>query len=698
MKKLKITVSVVLASLIISSLVIGFFVWTATSSLIEKDRMQTIQQKHSRIILLANFMGHSFSDKISTIQKIAEDPIYADFLSVDKISYTPPFGIPEDLESEKRMKLNSILYFNPDFSGIGLFLPNGDVYLAEPYDNQKNLADSNFSYRDWYEGAITTMKPYVSETYVTQYTDEPTVALSAPISKENNLVGIVHIVLKLDELSDIIKNLSLIQEANIFVVDHKGNIVLSNLDDSELETFDKSFDDAVYNFDEDSYLIHNIHGEKTLVLKSNIFAGDLPWTVFFVQPYDLAFASNIQTHDLSMINLSLIFVGLILAGSLVFYFLKKNETITKNLVKTNHRMNNFMSALNESATVAITNPHGTITYVNDNFCDLSKYSKDELLKQNHRILKSGFHSDTFYSKMWSQINKGIMWKGDIKNKSKNGNHYWVKTSIVPFIDDDGKIEQFIGIGIDISNQKKLEESLKNALDELRKAELLKEEFSAMVSHELKTPLTPIKGYCEMLREYGVIGKLTDEQNEAVQEIERNASRLERLISDILDAQKLDMERMTFNMGTIDLAKLVQELKNDIQPIFLEKGAELEINCEVDFMTSDVDRIRQVLDNLIKNSVDFIHEKTGKVEVTITKQNDNIVFSVRDNGIGIPEESKLHIFKKFYQVDTSHSRKHGGTGLGLVVCKGIVEQLGGKIWFESVQGKGTTFYFSIPNKK
>lgn len=113
------------------------------------------------------------------------------------------------------------------------------------------------------------------------------------------------------------------------------------------------------------------------------------------------------------------------------------------------------------------------------------------------------------------------------------------------------------------------------------------------------------------------------------------------------------------------------------------------------LKTDKQRLRQVLDNLIRNSVDFVPTREGKILVEAKIKEKNIIFSVHDNGPGIPKEKQSSIFKKFYQIDTSHTRKHGGTGLGLVICKGIAEGLQGKIWLESEFGKGTSFYICLP---
>ena len=127
-----------------------------------------------------------------------------------------------------------------------------------------------------------------------------------------------------------------------------------------------------------------------------------------------------------------------------------------------------------------------------------------------------------------------------------------------------------------------------------------------------------------------------------------------------------------------------------------KSINFTVKCpENIILKTDKQRLRQVLDNLIRNSVDFVPTKDGKISVEAKLKENNIIFSVHDNGPGIPKEKQSNIFKKFYQIDTSHTRKHGGTGLGLVICKGIAEGLEGKIWLESEFGKGTSFFICLP---
>jgi len=366
--------------------------------------------------------------------------------------------------------------------------------------------------------------------------------------------------------------------------------------------------------------------------------------------------------------------------------------------KKKHRseLTNFKNALDNSAIVIITDRKGIITYVNKKFEEVSKYSKEEVMGQSHHILRSGYHPESFYKNIQNTITEGHVWCGDIKNVTKDGIYYWVRTTITPFLGDNGEPEQYIAVRTDITNQKEMEEKLQFTLNELKKADLLKEEFSSMVSHELKTPLTPLMGYCEMLLDQKSFGSLSETQVDYIKKISSNAETLQRLIGDVLDVQKLDMNRMSFNKQSFEAGTFMEKLKQDSEQLIKDKGIEFIVTDTVNTtLKTDQLRLRQVLDNLIRNAVDFVPSKNGKIEVGTTRESEKMIFHVKDNGIGISKDKQHYIFKKFYQVDTSHRRQHGGTGLGLVICKGIVQSLGGEIWFESEPGTRTEFSFSIP---
>ena len=234
------------------------------------------------------------------------------------------------------------------------------------------------------------------------------------------------------------------------------------------------------------------------------------------------------------------------------------------------------------------------------------------------------------------------------------------------------------------------------MSRLKEIEKEKHEFLSMITHELKTPLTPILGWAEALSTPKIMGELTKKQLKAINAISSSARSLERLIGDMLDVQKLTLEKMMINNNSFDVKEMLGAICENNKPEFKSKNVKLLNNCKNRIIIkSDIQRVEQIFNNLIQNAFDFIPKDTGVVELNAEKERTSIKFSVKDNGLGISEKNKENLFKKFYQVDTSVTRKHGGTGLGLAICKGVIEKMGGKIWCESKLGEGTIFYFNLP---
>ncbi|HSD04572.1 MAG TPA: HAMP domain-containing sensor histidine kinase [Nitrosopumilaceae archaeon] len=251
----------------------------------------------------------------------------------------------------------------------------------------------------------------------------------------------------------------------------------------------------------------------------------------------------------------------------------------------------------------------------------------------------------------------------------------------------------IGVLTDTFNEMSM--TIKEKEDEAKKIEIAKDEFLAMITHELKTPLVPIQGYADILIR-GHLGDLNKNQKERLEIIKSSSASLLALISDLLDVQKLELGQLRIKKKPQSIKEIVAKALDVLTPQATTDQIKLVDGIKKDIIvTCDDDRIRQVLTNLIKNSIKAAQPKIGLVEVLAEDSNDEVKISVKDNGKGIPKESQNKIFKKFYQVDTSSTREKGGSGLGLSICKGIVETHGGRIWFESEPGKGATFTFTLP---
>jgi len=242
------------------------------------------------------------------------------------------------------------------------------------------------------------------------------------------------------------------------------------------------------------------------------------------------------------------------------------------------------------------------------------------------------------------------------------------------------------------------ENMQNMGTKLKNAKKQKEEFISMITHELKTPLTPIIGFCQALADPKILGTLTPEQQSAVETISKNANRLQSIIGDLLDSHRLDLEKMKFNFTEVDVVELINSVINNFEKELESKKIHVTVRADPPMLlTTDRLRVEQVLTNIFVNSLDFVLKDTGEIIVMAKLQKDGILFSIQDNGVGIPPEEIINIFNPFSQIDTALTRKHGGAGLGLAICKALVTKLGGKIWVESELDKGTTFYFTISQK-
>jgi len=234
------------------------------------------------------------------------------------------------------------------------------------------------------------------------------------------------------------------------------------------------------------------------------------------------------------------------------------------------------------------------------------------------------------------------------------------------------------------------------INRLNKLELKKDELLAIITHELKTPLTAMLGHAQILQKPKMVGNLNPKQENAVKIINRNISELKIMINDLLDSQKLDLEKMRFEYTHVDVTKLMEECESHYQNLLQKKQIQF-VNSTKEKISVTTDRVRilQVFDHLILNAIDFVPNEGGKIEIVAQTKDNDIIFYVKDNGIGISSERQKDVFKKFSELGTHIKRRHGGTGLGLSICKGIINGLEGKIWVESEPDKGATFYFSIP---
>jgi PAS domain S-box-containing protein len=408
------------------------------------------------------------------------------------------------------------------------------------------------------------------------------------------------------------------------------------------------------------------------------------------------------------------------------------QTMTEKVKTRSNDLSFQKLALDEHAIVSITNANGDITFANDKFCQISGYSHDELMGKNHRILISREHPQEFFEDMWKTISSGKTWHGDIKNKDKSGSYYWVRTTIVPNLDDDGKPFQYISVRTDITenierehvlDQTRIEaqiateearvaqeieglarkeaetikENLEVAVQELdiakeeaEKANQAKSMFLANMSHEIRTPMNAILGFSQLLLRKKDLDKDT---KDSLRTIDTSGKNLLSLINDILDISKIEAGKIELNIIDFDLQPLLEHVSNMFKIRCQQKGLTwnvTEVSNPINVQGDEM-KIQQILVNLLGNAVKFTD--SGKIELVVTSlDNNQYKFDIIDTGKGIPPEAQGKIFDAFQQ--DQEGIKKGGTGLGLAISKKQVELLGSELLLESEVNKGSHFYFTL----
>ena len=376
---------------------------------------------------------------------------------------------------------------------------------------------------------------------------------------------------------------------------------------------------------------------------------------------------------------------------------KKTEEFLKNSLK---EVSDYKYALNESSIVAITDTKGIIKQVNDNFCEISKYKREELIGKDHRIINSKFHPKAFFKELWDTISSGKIWRGLVKNKNKNGEYYWVDTTIVPFLDANNKPFQYLAVRFDVTEVKKAQDEIIKAKEAAEQSLILKETFLANMSHEIRTPMNAIIGFTDIL----LRKNWPEQEMDYLQSIKTAGGNLLTIINDILDISKIDAGMITFEEHPLNIQAVFKSLNVMLIHRAKNKKIDLVFRCNEDVpinLLGDPTRLSQIIINLVGNAIKFTTKGSVNVNAKTLKKENNqtfIEFSIQDTGIGIPEDKLEYIFERFRQAETHTTRQYGGTGLGLSIAKQLVELQGGAISVKSTVDVGSVFSFTIPFKE
>ena len=355
------------------------------------------------------------------------------------------------------------------------------------------------------------------------------------------------------------------------------------------------------------------------------------------------------------------------------------------LERTEALLQRLRYALDESSIVAMTDVSGKITYANDKFCEISKYSQDELIGQDHRIVNSGYHPKEFIRDLWRTIAQGKVWRGELRNIAKDGNVYWVDTTIVPLLKPDGRPEQYLAIRNDITEKKRVE-----AL--LRSKETMAQlgQMAAVIAHEVRNPLAGISGAIQV-----IATRLPQESREVqiLRDVIDRVKNLDEVLSGLLDfarPREAKLRRCSVRDIVEQASMFFRDTPNHQGIQFDIAGPDLEIQA-------DSELLGRALLNLVMNAAQSIAncerrgegEIHGHVRVEISRRPNEVVLAVIDDGPGLADGVKEQLFRPFF------TTKIKGTGLGLAVVKQAIDAHHGRIEVSSINGE-TRFAVYLPD--
>ena len=347
-------------------------------------------------------------------------------------------------------------------------------------------------------------------------------------------------------------------------------------------------------------------------------------------------------------------------------------------IETPTQLADLKRALDHAAIVATTDVTGRMTYVNDKFCEISGYGREELLGQDHRIINSGLHPPEFIRDLWVTIANGRVWHGEIRNRTKDGHDYWVDTTIVPFLDHGGKPYQYIAIRSDITARKAAEERLAQqaALASLG-------QMAAVVAHEVKNPLAGIKGAMQVLMSRRPAG---DTEAVVMRDIVARIDALNELIQDLMMFARPRPPRL----AKVNLRHVIDEAIVMLRRDPVGSSLEIAIEGEPGDINGDADLIRATVLNLLLNAAQAMSGE-GQVRVTAAVGDGNWTVEIADNGPGVPIEIREQILEPFF------TTKARGGGLGLPTAKRVVELHGGGLVLAFPPTGGTSVTITAPVK-
>lgn len=651
-KILTLVLSLVLISILLTSGVFLFITFSNTQKQLE-------QHLESVLLIKGNQLTYYFNHQNEVLNFIQNQTILEFYDSYESGS--------ENLEKEKEILGSSLtnLESNSLFFEVFLMDRTGKIIFSTKQEEENKIKKDKLYFING------KTRNYIQKYYYSQSLDEPAITVSRPITDINGELKIVIAArVDLNEFSKLMaENPGLGKTGETYLV-NKFNYAVTELKKKQSVAlreivYTKAVEDCLDNKNKEivfdnykSYDDNDVFGAYIWLSESD---------VCMIVEIDEAEA-HAYIYD-KLIILVIFGILILIVSILLSLFIAKN--LRKKLLNLSETAKKVSQGDLDSGIQIITKDEIGDLAQSFNYMISELKGSQKKIKEEEEILEKTVEQRT------QEIQKKL---DEIEN---------TKLAVMNILEDT-----------DESNKQlmELKDQLNKNIKELKLMDKTKDEFLSITAHELKTPITSIRGFLELLQNEKVINN-KESREKYFDIIIEDTFRLAQLVTDILDLSRLDIGTMKFNMDKVSLASIFEDLKNLEEIAIKNKGVNpiFEYDKNIPDLYVDKSRLLQVLSNLINNSIKYTEK--GFIKTKAELKDKAVHFSVEDTGTGIPQKEHKKIFRRFYQVDSSYTRKVGGTGLGLSICEGIVEQFGGKIWVEKSEiGKGTTIGFMIPLNK